>query len=75
MIEQEFYNLLLQVEHLTDEEQNNLKNILDYKTKIRPRILDEINRLAFKKREINKEILEKFQILDNADKMLAGVLV
>lgn len=75
MIEQEFYNLLLQVEHLTNEEQNNLKNILDYKTKIRPRILDEINRLAFKKREINKEILEKFQILDNADKMLAGVLV
>lgn len=75
MIEQEFYNLLLQVEHLTDEEQNNLKNILDYKTKIRPKILDEINRLGFTKREIEQEILEKFQILEQADKRLAGLFV
>lgn len=75
MIEQEFYNLLLQVEHLTDEEQSNLKNILDYKTKIRPRILDEINQLGFTKREIEQEILEKFQILENADKRLAVLFV
>lgn len=75
-MEEEFYNLLLKVEYLTKEEQENWENYLRHKkNQKRQKILDEINQLGFRKRELEKQIIEKCRILDNADKMLVGVSV
>lgn len=65
-----YYDLIQQVSSLTDEEQNNWDNYLKFVEKIKKekegfkqKALDNINKLSFYKREIEKKLQAEIKAL------------
>ena len=69
-----YYDLIQQVSSLTDEEQNNWDNYLKFVEKVKKekddfkqKILDNINKLSFYKREIEKKLQAEIKALKDVE--------
>ena len=74
MIMQCLYELLNEVDILTNKEQKNWEKYQEFakthrvsETEYKRKLFDYINQLGFLKRELEKEILKRFKELENAD--------
>lgn len=69
-----YYDLIQQVSLLTDEEQNNWNNYLKFVEKVKKekddfkqKVLDNINKLSFYKREIEKKLQAEINALKDVE--------